>query len=309
MEHVIRVRKAPAYATVQDTGRWGFLASGVPRAGAMDLPALTTLNVLLGNDSRAAGIEWALTGGELEFGAATVFAVGGAEASVSLGSIQLDAYRAYGAAAGETLSIDAITGGRFVYIVFAGGIDCGVVMTSRSTYAPGRFGGLEGRRLKGGDVLTVGPSGGRRRHHVSDTLPGELRPMRSRESIRFVPAGGGDTVTVEGRYTVSHASDRTGYRLEGAPRENGASITSAPVCPGVIQLPRGGEPIVLMSDAPTIGGYRIAGAVISTDLGALSQRLPGEAISLAPVTVEQAQKELEAQAGLLAQVREWCISD
>ena len=88
----------------------------------------------------------------------------------------------------------------------------------------------------------------------------------------------------------------------------GASVTSEPVCAGVIQLPPGGEPIVLMADAPTIGGYRIVGAVISADLGALAQRMPGEAIILEPVGVKAAQREALAHAEIIERIREWALT-
>jgi antagonist of KipI len=107
---------------------------------------------------------------------------------------------------------------------------------------------------------------------------------------------------------ISPASDRTGYRLTGRTLDGGASITSEPVCAGVIQLPRGGEPIVLMADAPTVGGYRILGAVITADLGAFAQLAPGERISFEPVSVDVAQRELANEAARLDRIREWSLS-
>lgn len=305
---MISVQRAPAYATVQDLGRRGFLASGVPRAGAMDRAALDTLNAMLGNDSQAAGIEWALTAGELRFSAHATFAIGGADTVATLNDASLEQYRAYHAADGDVVSIGAPANGRFLYFAVAGGIDCPVVMGSRSTYLSGGFGGHEGRRLKSGDTLSIAAATRRRRHQVSDALPADLRPPLELERMRFVPRDASSlSGSLTGPFNVLTASDRTGYRLAGGHIEGGGSITSEPVCPGVIQLPPGGEAIVLMADAPTIGGYRIAGTVITADLGALAQRMPGSEIVLQPVSVGEAQRVLEARAEIIARIREWSL--
>ena len=305
---MISITKAPAYATVQDTGRRGFLASGVPRSGAMDVTALTTLNSLLGNNARAAGIEWALTGGQLDFQQSSIVAIGGATCAVSLNGVPIEPYRAYQVAVGDSVVVDPPSAGRFLYLCAAGGIDCDVVMNSRSTYVPGAFGGFEGRRLKTGDVLRIGSTKGRKRPQVSDPLPESLRPPLPSGVIRYVARETGNAEDrLTGSFSVSAASDRTGYRLTGTVAIEGGSVTSEPVCPGVIQLPPGGEPIVLMSDAPTIGGYRIVGAVITVDLGTLAQRLPGETITLQQVTIGAAQREVLARAEIVEKIREWAL--
>jgi biotin-dependent carboxylase-like uncharacterized protein len=302
---VIIIKRAPAYATIQDSGRGGFMASGVPRAGAMDLPALETLNALLGNPSNAAAIEWALTGGEIGIAERVTLAVGGAAAMTSINGRVIEPYRAYSCNAGDVIAIDSITSGRFVYIAFAGGLDLPIVMGSRSVYVPGAFGGLEGRRLKSGDVLSLLRSA-RARHHITVSLPDSLRPVTHKSPLRFIPRESADELTLS-EWKLSSASDRTGYRLSGQAVIGGASITSEPVCPGVIQLPPGGEPIILMADAPTVGGYRILGTVISADLGRLSQLAPGEPVVFEPITVEAAQRALAIDAERVEQVREWTL--
>jgi biotin-dependent carboxylase-like uncharacterized protein len=306
---MISLSKAPAYATIQDLGRRGFLASGVPRAGAMDAPALRTLNALLGNDANAAGIEWALSAGQLDFAERSAFAIGGAEVRASLNQTEVEPYRAYRASAGDSLLLEPPSDGRFVYICVTGGVECGLVMNSRSTYVPGGFGGIEGRRLKSGDILQVGKTKGRKRPQVSDPLPDDLRPPLRADVIRYVARESDDAAAhLSGTFSISAASDRTGYRLTGDVAMQGRSVTSEPVCAGVIQLPPGGEPIVLMADAPTIGGYRIVGAVISADLGVLAQRLPGDAIILEPVTVKEAQQEAIARAEIMERIKEWALT-
>jgi biotin-dependent carboxylase uncharacterized domain len=304
---MIVVQRAPAYATIQDLGRTGFRASGVPGSGAMDQFALATLNVLVGNDRADAAFELALTGGVFVFDSATVFAIGGAEASARLAGRDVETYRAYRAAQGEMLTVENPSAGRFLYITVGGGVNVEPVLGSRSTYVPGGFGGLSGRRLKAGDVLSTGTRTSLRKHQVADSLPQKLRPPLGGAEIRFIPRADVDPGEVAGIYQLSPSSDRTGYRLDGNPRTGGASITSEPVCPGVIQLPTGGEPIILMADAPTVGGYRIAGGVISADLGILAQKNPGERVELVPVSVEKAQRELERLVEVESLIEEWCL--
>ena len=302
---MILIRRAPAYATIQDRGRTAYMSSGVPRAGAMDLATLDTLNALLGNSANSAAIECALTGGEIEITERVTFAIAGARCSAKLNDMEIDCFRAYTAKAGGVLTIDAISSGRFVYVAFAGGIDVPVVMGSRSTYLPGGFGGVDGRRLRNGDVVKVATSP-RVRHHVADPLPTALHPKRSSGPIRFISRGAADELTLSD-WKLSSSSDRTGYRLAGQAVIGGASITSEPVCPGVIQLPPGGEPIILMSDAPTVGGYRILGTVISADLGRLAQFSPGDPVSFETMSVEAAQRELVADNERIDQIREWTL--
>ncbi len=305
---MISLTKAPAYATIQDLGRRGFLASGVPRAGAMDSHALLALNSLLGNDSGAAGVEWALTSGQIGFQSAATFAFGGAEAGAALNDNAIEPYRAYRASPGDSIVIEAPTVGRFLYVCFAGGLECDLLMNSRSTYVPGGFGGLDGRRLKSGDVIALRETQGRKKPQVSDPLPESLRPPFRVDAIRYVPRDIGDELLhLSGQFSIAAASDRTGYRLTGNTRVEGASVTSEPVCPGVIQLPPGGEPIVLMADAPTIGGYRIVGAVIGADLGALAQHTPGDTITLEPVSVKSAQSAAVARAEMVDSIRQWAL--
>ncbi len=274
----------------------------------MDPIALATLNLLIGNARDEAAVEMALTGGVFVFEAPSTFAVGGAEASATLGDQAIEAYRVYRVAAGDTLVIENNSAGRFLYLTVGGGIDVEPVLGSRSTYLPGGFGGLDGRPLKNGDRLKIGSKKLLRKHVVADALPARLRPAVSKSEIRFVPSSTDSADEVAGSYRLSASSDRTGYRLEGEPRGGGGSVTSEPVCPGVIQLPPGGEPIILMADAPTAGGYRVMGGVISADLGGLAQKLPGDTVTLVPVSIEKARRELERLSEIETLIEEWCLT-
>jgi antagonist of KipI len=271
----------------------------------MDVLALYTLNTMLGNSANAAAIEWALTGGEITFVDRTSFAVGGADAAAKLNETSVDAYRAYLASPGDQLVVEGITTGRFLYIAFSGGIETPVVMRSRSTYVPGEFGGLDGRRLKHGDEIPV-TAQKRTRHQVLDSLPQPLHPDRAPNPIRIIANGDASEIT-HAEFSISSSSDRMGYRLAGQMIFGGASITSTGMCPGVIELPPGGEPIVLMADAPTIGGYRVAGCVISADLGRLAQLTPGSIVKFEETTVEAAQRLLIAEEHRLEAIRDWAL--
>lgn len=306
---MISITRAPAYLTIQDLGRAGRRSIGVPRSGAMDRLALEVLNTLLGNTRGDAALEWALSAGEITFDESVRFAIGGAEAACLLNGRAIELWRTYQTAPGDRLTIGAPSRGRFLYIGVATGIHAEIVLGSRSTYLAGGFGGLDGRMLRTRDVLQSGEQ--RRANEVRDlavALPADLRPRLSGDRIRFIhrvdenDTGAG---IIAGDFVISQSSDRTGYRLVGDTAMPGGSITSEPVLPGVIQLPPGGEPIVLMADAPTIGGYRIAGAVISADLDALAQRVPGERITLAPVTMEEAGAALEERESLVRDVEAW----
>ncbi len=274
----------------------------------MDPIAVATLNTLLGNDRTSAALEIALTGGMFSFDTANTFAIGGAEAVARLGNEGVEPYRVYRAGAGVVIDIAKISSGRFLYFAIGGGVCVDEALGSRSTYLPGGFGGLEGRRLKTGDKLKTGRGASARKHIVTDSLPRDFRPPGGNQDIRFVARIADEAGEIAGDYTLSAASDRTGYRLEGSTRSGGSSVTSEPVCPGVIQLPPGGEPIILMADAPTIGGYRVMGGVIAADLGALAQRLPGESVRLMPITIERARREIEKRAETETLIDEWCLT-
>jgi antagonist of KipI len=277
--------------------------SGVPRAGAMDCATLDTLNALLGNGTAEAGIEWALSAGELMFTEATTFAVGGAPVDLALDGRPIEQWRACAAGAGQILTLGAPLASRFVYIAFAGGLEAPLELGSRSTYLPASLGGMSGRRLATGDSIAPGTPR-RRRSQVTDSLPEKLRPSVAAPAIRYITRASRDFPAV---WKVSTASDRTGYRLESDVVFGGASIISEPVCPGTIQVPPGGSPIVLMADAPTIGGYLIAGAIISADLGVLAQRIPGDVVELQAVSIDAAARALTQHEERLDDVRRWSL--
>jgi antagonist of KipI len=313
---MIVVERAPPYLTVQDTGRIGYRASGVPRAGAVDQWSLGVANALVGNPSDAAALEWAIGAGSLRFERDAIVALTGAGVEATIDDSPVTMSSALSVRARQVLTIHRLMARRFLYISVRGGVDSPPVLGSRSTYLPASLGGIGGRRLVRDDVI---PIGNPIRSAAVPTAPDRVEngPDYDAEVIRIVPAiaeslAGENAATgfrgdsaellekfLETSYVVSMASDRTGYRLE-ADRPlagGGASITSEAVCAGVIQLPPGGHPIVLMSDSPTIGGYRILGTVISCDLPIVAQCMPGRTLRFSAVTVDVAQEELRRREG------------
>ena len=290
---MIVVEHAPPYATVQDQGRAGYRASGVPQSGAMDRWSLAMGNFLVGNPPDAAGLEWAIGGGSLRFEGDATIALSGADAEASLDGMSVPMGKAVSVRAGQELAIRRIIARRFLYVAIRGGIDCPMVLGSRSTYLPAGFGGIGGRRLVRGDVIPIGDASAIAK---DANKPGGPPPDYNSAVIRVIAATESRLLQsfFAGAYAVSLASDRTGYRLEGDVALDSAdtSITSEPVCAGTIQLPPGGHPIVLMADSPTIGGYRIIGTVISIDLPILAQCVPGRRLEFKRISVDAAQRLL-----------------
>jgi antagonist of KipI len=317
------VERAPPYLTVQDAGRFGYRSSGVPPAGAMDQWALAMANVNAGNQRFAAALEWAIGGGSLRFASDTIIGLAGAEIDASIGDKPVQSPGSYAVLSGDVLNVRTIAGRRFLYLALHGGVECPLVLGSRSTYLPASFGGIEGRRLRNGDVVSSGamalPQGEvteRRLHEPAEepaydativrVIARSVGTLNGRRSSATDAGGDAEVFArfVEQQYTVSAMSDRMGYRLESAQPLTGihASVTSEPVCAGTIQITPGGHPIVLMADAPTIGGYRIVGTVISCDLPVIAQCLPGRTLRFERVPVDKAHALLQARERALSQL-------
>jgi antagonist of KipI len=311
---MITVTRAPPYLTVQDCGRRRSRASGVPPGGAMDSFALRAANAVAGNDLDAAGLEWALGGGSIRFEHDAVFALGGAKAHATLAGKVAAPCTTTHAQSGDELTIEQISGGRFLYIAIAGGIDVPLILGSRSTYLPGRFGGYLGRMLKLGDALPLGPTPEHTPsygfHCAADLLPrydtGIVHVTRGTHADLFDEFAW-RTLT-ESEYRVATASDRTGYKLEGAALANPVgTLPSEAGCPGSIQIPGDGLPIVLMADAPTVGGYPKIAVVGEADLPLIAQRSPGETIRFELITIEQSQRALKRRASDLLTISQLAL--
>jgi len=306
---VVEVLKPGALTTVQDLGRVGFLHSGVPGGGAMDRLAARVANLLVGNPANAAVLETTMAGPVLHFNADMLVAVCGAKFS------GVPAWQPMVLKAGEKLSLSDLETGCRGYVAVAGGLVVPPTMASASTYLRAGLGGLEGRTLRKGDRLTIGQAAHAipvdvDRWHISPTV---LPAYSTQPIVRVVRGAQWEWFAekaqyefFQGRYSVLPKSDRMGLRLIGTELKLSAAreMTSEPVAFGSVQVPPEGQPIVLMADRQTIGGYPRIAEVISVDLPLLAQLRPGDRLLFTLVSLEEAQALLLAEEHALSRLQE-----
>lgn len=279
---MITVVAAPPCLTVQDDGRVGHRALGVPPSGTADPDAAHAVNAIVGNDPGAAVLEWAAGGGALRFDVPLVVALGGAVVEGTLDGRAVEPYRRVAVRAGGELRVARLTRGRFLYLAVRGGIDVPLVLGSRSTLVSAAIGGHDGRRLQRGDVLRVSDA------LAAPQVVGSVAPPDlGTDAVIHVTPGPhrsrvGDAAwqgLLAATWRVTHASDRVGVRLDGpALASIPAAYPSEPTCVGAVQLPPDGRPIVLMPDGPTVGGYPIVAVVQRHAFPAFAQRAPGDPV-------------------------------
>ncbi|MGE3509753.1 MAG: biotin-dependent carboxyltransferase family protein [Vicinamibacterales bacterium] len=296
-------------STVQDLGRWGWQPYGVSVSGPMDPRAHRLANALVGNPPDAATLEITLVGPELAFDDARTVAVCGAEFVVTVNG-HLAAHAApLRVPAGAHVRLSGRSRGTRAYLAVDGGIAVEPVFGSRSTHLPSRVGGLAGRPLHAGDRLPLGASHGRRvvpRSVPLLDMPSGHALLRVLPSVRLVHFRH-DALTrlSSGPYALRPESDRMGYRLEGPSigTVTRGTMLSQPSPIGSIQVPHDGQPIVLMADRQTTGGYPILATVISADLGLAGQLGPGDTVAFSTCTRQAAIAALIAQERMLMAVR------
>ena len=298
----IEVTKPGLSTTIQDRGREGYYHVGVPPSGALDQFSLEAANRLVGNDPGAAGLECAYMGPELRFGEDALVAACGAELEPRVDGEPQPLWAAFAVPAGATLSFGHLKGGARLYLAVAGGIDVPQTLGSRSTYALGAMGGLDGRALAAGDTLAVGRADGAR---PGRSVPEHLWPAFAMELEIRVVMGLYDHLLTdrtfqEATWTLTPVADRVGFRYKGPKlpmieREqpfgagsDPSNIVDAPYPIGSIQVPGGVEPIVLHRDAVSGGGYAMVATVISADLDAVAQSAPGARTRFVPVDLDGA---------------------
>lgn len=298
-------------STIQDRGRYGYQRFGMPTAGAMDTFALRAANALLGNDDNAACIEATVLGPRIKLLTDTRIAITGANVSPRLDGEPIPMWKAVAVREGSRLEFRGPSDGMRAYLAVSGGIDVPVTMGSRATYIKAAIGGMDGRPLRAGDVLRAFGDGSDLR--ASSDFPPEAAPKYgSSHELRVVlgpqdaafTQAGIDTF-LSAAYTVSINSDRMGYRLEGAPIEHtdGPDVVSDGTPLGGIQIPGDGQPIILLADRGTTGGYAKIATVISADLSKVAQAMPGHTVTFKAVSVEDAQEVHRHQEALLNSIR------
>ena len=295
----ITVVEPGLFTTVQDLGRPGQRAAGVPLSGAADPVSLRLANLLVGNPEGAAAIECTLVGPTLRFEQDSLVALVGGDFPGLPGGV------ATRVPAGTVITLGHATTGCRGYLAVAGEIEVEPVLGSRSTLVAAGLGGFAGRPLRAGDGLALGERGEFRvRQFPRIPQPGRL------PGLRIIP---GEQAEAMGRHAWSRAfrtssrSDRMGVRLEGEPLPGAgafAGIASVAVFPGTVQVPPDGQPIVLVADGQTIGGYPVLGQVIRADLPLAAQLRPGDEVRFEPVTLAEALAALEHQEGAIAVARE-----
>jgi len=309
----VSVMKPGLLTTVQDEGRHGYRAFGVPVAGAMDRLSFALANLLAGNPPGTAALEMTLLGAALRFEHPAYVALCGADMGPKLDGVPVANGSAFKVSAGSELSLGpAITGCR-TYLAIQGGIEVPEVLGSRSTYTRAGLGGLAGRALRAGDTLSLSPA--RTPPPPARALPAGFFSATGREvRLRALLGPQDDLFLGEGlstlfasTYEVSNRNDRMGYQLEGPAIQHrtGPDIVSDALCPGAIQVPGRGTPIVMMADCQTTGGYAKVATVIGPDLARLAQARRGDSVRFAACSQEEALEALRAERDLFARASAW----
>ncbi|GAA0614946.1 5-oxoprolinase subunit PxpC [Virgibacillus siamensis] len=313
----IHVIKSGLLTTVQDSGRYGYQKYGVIVSGAMDRNSCRLANLLVGNAPNAAVLEMTIAGPIIELQEDVLLAICGADMAPVIDGEPVQMNKAVWVRKASTIKFSSARTGCRTYLAVAGGIDVPLVMDSRSTYLRAGIGGLNGRALQKDDLLPVGsPSNhaGKVMKQMRDQADtGHFREMdwgvsngfqsddRDGTIIRTIPGRQAEWFTDESRklflseaFTVSTQSDRMGYRLNGPELalQNKKDLLSEAVAFGTIQVPPDGNPIVLMADRQTTGGYPKIGQVITADLPVMAQLKPGEKIYFNEMKHSEAQELL-----------------
>ena len=308
---MIEVITPGALTTVQDVGRAGHAAEGFPECGACDKYAMALANLLCGNTDclHTAVLEMTLMGATLRAQTPVIAALTGAQANPLLNSKPVPLNRAFPLRPGDVLEIGAFTGGLRGYLAVSGGFDVPAVLGSRATDVKTHIGGLEGRALRAGDMLPVGQGEASARRLAALSRGAEAitqKPWLLRPStpqgflgdavmplLRAVPGPQDDAFTAEGLhtfthgvYTVSPDSGRMAARLSGpaVASVRGSDILSDGIVEGSVQISANGQPIVMLADHQTTGGYAKIATVLPCDLPVLAQTRPGAPVAFRFVT-------------------------
>lgn len=315
----IQVLHPGLMTTIQDLGRFGSQKFGIIVSGAMDPISLRIANLLVGNDEGEGALEITLLGTTLQFDTDELVAITGGDLQPTIDGEKAPMWRPVLIRKGSVLQFKSAVNGSRAYVAFAGGIVVPEVMGSKSTYLRAAIGGLQGRALQKGDVLDSGDS-----NPISQAFVHQLEKMTAHfnwsvdftdflsfektQTIRVLHGAEFERFDTESQqaffskpYQLTTQADRMGYRLDGAPLRLSEKfeLLSEGVTYGTIQVPSNGQPIILMVDRQTTGGYPKIGQVISIDLPCLAQMQPNSTIQFKECSLEQAEVELIKQEQLL----------
>jgi antagonist of KipI len=300
--------------SIQDMGRYGFSQFGVPPSGALDIFSLRVANLLVGNREEEAVLETTLMGLKIKVLKEIVISITGGDLCSTLNGEPLEIWRTHLLVEGDIIHFKKVRTGCRAYLAVSGGFVVPKIMGSCSTYLSGNFGGLEGRKLRRGDILHT--------LHIPSSLnklglrfPLDWIPSLEKEvSLRVIPGPQDHHFTEEGFQTFSSLSyqvtprcDRMGVRLEGPKIERRPdveeSIISEGLISGAIQVPGDGKPIIILTELVT-GGYTKIATIISTDLPKVAQLKPGDQVRFKPISIEEAHDLLKEQEERLKDFKE-----
>lgn len=310
----LKVNKPGFLTTLQDLGRIGYQEFGMPVAGAMDPFSLQIANKLVGNEPGEGALEITMMGPELEFIGEALIAITGADLSPVINGRQVPMWQSFLVKTGDILTFKGLKKGCRSYVAVAGGFDVPLIMGSKSTYLKGKLGGFEGRALKAGDTLKINSKDEKTKSYKGAFLPEKLRPVYGNNyTIRVILGPQDDYFTDEGirtflnsTYKITNEADRMGLRLDGPKiqHKEGADIISDGIALGSVQVPGHGNPIVMMADHQTTGGYTKIATVITPDINLMGQAKPGDSIQFTQVDIDQAHEILKEYYKVLKEGRE-----
>jgi biotin-dependent carboxylase-like uncharacterized protein len=318
--HSVRIISPGMLTTVQDLGRTGLGAIGVPPSGAADSLSLRLGNRIVGNPDSEGGLEFTLTGPTLCFEAAATVAITGGEgvqAYIEQAGARLPApaNQALRVNVGDQLSIARPIGSARGYICISGGIAVEKALASRSTLVSAGLGGFDGRALRAGDMLPIGDAAGPTCDDDRASAAGAwVGSLLARRVLRVVPGLHFDAFSPEvvqrflaTEFTVADRSDRRGVRLRGpsltwiGAGASGGLLPSEGMATGSVQVPHGGEPIILGVDRPTTGGYPVIACVIAADLPVVGALMPRTRLGFELVTREAARAAWLSQEAMFGE--------
>lgn len=310
---MIHVLRAGLQSSVQDLGRRGHAAIGVGAAGAMDPALLRIANWLVGNRDGEAALECTLLGPRLRFDSTSVVAWCGAGIAATLDGVAFPTWRPVPVVRGSVLDIGALQQGARGYLAFAGGIAVAPLLGSRSVDINAGLGPGDGRALRTGDTVPLAPAPPLDRAPAWSVAPAPwfeataLRVLRVLRGSHHALLDAGSQAALSGeRFRVATDSNRVGIRLAGPAlslREP-LELVSAAVTHGTLQLPPGGQPIMLAAEHPTTGGYPRIAHLIDADRAALAQCRPGDTVRLRLIDADEAERVRRRRAAALARLED-----
>lgn len=296
----IRVETAGLQSTIQDLGRPGYAHLGISACGAADVLALRAGNRLLGNPEQAAAVEMTLVGASFSFEQDAWIILAGSDFGATLGGQALPPWIAARAQRGDRLDMGPTRDGARCYLCVLGGLDVPLFLGSASTHVVTGVGGL-GRPMQTGDFLPIRSAAPRSAPHAAPAAalnwvraqyaPGPLRVTPGPQAEWFAPAALARFCSSE--YTVLEQSNRMGIRLHGpaieAQMQTSRSLLTEGVSLGAVQIPGGGQPIILFVEHQTTGGYPKIANVCGADLHRVGQLRPRDRIRFELITFDVAQ--------------------